>query len=282
MVKIKANAKLNLMLRIVGKKSDGYHLLQMINVPINIFDEISIEPFENGFKQTFIPNIDCPLEKTTLYKAYNLFSSWLGFNPGIKITVKKEIPPGSGMGGGSSDAGFFLKYLSKVYDVKLNEQKISEIATKVGADVPFFIYNKPAFVTGIGEKVFPLNNFPNLIFLVIVPDFSISTSWAYSQVKLPLTKNELDSNLINSIENLEALKSIMRNDLESIAEKSFPAIIDIKNFFRTTGAEFSMMTGSGSAVFGIYKDKEKVLKAKEITKELFKNYRVFICHTIGA
>ncbi len=282
MVTLKANAKLNLMLRIIGKLPNGYHLLEMLNVPISIADEMYIEFSCNGLEQIFNPPLDCSLEKTTIYKAYQLISSWLRIKPAIKIVVNKHIPSGSGLGGGSSDAGFFIKYITEHYGIHLDQQKISEVANYVGADVPFFLFNKPAFVRGIGEAVFPINHFPDLHFLVIVPDFSISTSWAYSQVKLQLTKKEEHSNLKYSHIDLNSLKDIMHNDLEAIAEKQFPAIIDIKKFLKTNGAEIAMMTGSGSAVFGIYENIEKAKKAELKAKLTFNKYKTFICQTIGA
>jgi 4-diphosphocytidyl-2-C-methyl-D-erythritol kinase len=282
MVVLNANAKLNLILRIIDKRPNGYHLLEMLNIPISIADEIYLDFSGDGLEQTFNPPLDCSLEKTTIYKAYQLISSWLGFKPGIKVVVNKHIPSGSGLGGGSSDAGFFIKYMTEHYGVNLNQQKITEIANYVGADVPFFIYNKPAIVKGIGEQVFPLNNFPKLLFLLIVPDFSISTSWAYSQVKLKLTKKEEHSNLKYSNIDLNTLKNIMHNDLEVIAERQFPAIIDIKNFLMTNGAEIAMMTGSGSAVFGIFENMEKAKEAELKTKLTFNAYKTFICYTIGA
>jgi len=282
MVVLNANAKLNLMLKIIDKLPNGYHLLEMLNVPISISDEIYIEFSGNKLEQIFNPPLDCSLEKTTIYKAYQLISSWLGFMPAIKIVVNKHIPSGSGLGGGSSDAGFFIKFIAEHFGINLDQQKISEVANYVGADVPFFIYNKPAIVRGIGEKVFTLNNFPKLLFLLIVPDFSISTSWAYSQVKLELTKKEEHSNLKYSNIDLDSLKNLMHNDLEAIAERQFPAIIDLKNFLKTNGAEIAMMTGSGSAVFGIFENIEKAKAAESKTKLVFNTYKTFICHTIGA
>ncbi|MCX7769763.1 MAG: 4-(cytidine 5'-diphospho)-2-C-methyl-D-erythritol kinase [Proteobacteria bacterium] len=279
MERLYANAKLNLMLRIVDKLPNGYHLLEMINVPITLYDELIIEPSE-GFEQIFDPPIDCQPNKTTIYKAYELIKNWVG-DIKLKIRVKKFIPTGAGMGGGSSDAGFFIKYVLDKYNIHLDENMVNEIANKVGADVPFFLYNKPAIVKGIGEKVYPFTKFPELNFLLIVPDFTISTAWAYSKVKLPLTKNERNSILNISIIDENKLLEIMRNDLEDVVKKEFPAIIEIKDFMTSLGAKKVMMTGSGSSVFGIFE--EGLIRSAELkTKEKFTNYRIFTCKTFGA
>ena len=277
---IYANAKLNLMLHIIDRLPNGFHNLEMINVPINLYDEISIEP-DSKFDQFFYPPIDCPLEKTTLYKAYCLLKNWVG-DINLKVSIKKVIPSGSGMGGGSSDAGFFIKYVLEQKKIKWNQKMLTEIANKVGADVPFFLYNKPAIVRGIGEKVIPFKKFPNLNFLIIVPDFSISTKWAYSNVKLPLTKNIYNSKLSNSKISELQLINLMKNDLEVVVEKEYSSIKNIKRFLIERGAKKAMMTGSGSAVFGIFNDKNSLIIAFREAKKQFKSYNIFNCKIIGA
>jgi 4-diphosphocytidyl-2-C-methyl-D-erythritol kinase len=280
MEKVLANAKLNLLLRIVDKLPNGYHQLEMINVPIELYDEIAIKP-NKQFEQIFYPPLDCPYNRTTIFKAYDLLKNWFG-DVNLKISVKKQIPQGSGMGGGSSDAAAFIKYVINKKNKSLDKKMINEIANKVGADVPFFLHNRPALVKGIGEEVFPFLKFPELNFLIIVPNFSVSTAWAYGQVKLPLTKNTLNSILNISEINEELLYNIMENDLEPIVEKEFPAIIELRKFMISLGAKKAMMTGSGSAVFGIFKDKESAEFASIKAKETFKSYKVFICKTLGA
>lgn len=280
MVKIYPNAKLNLMLRIVDRLPTGYHLLEMINVPINLYDEITIKP-DKEFSQTFYPPIDCKPEKTTIFKAYELLKKWVG-EINLSVTIKKGIPTGAGMGGGSSDAGFFIKYILEQKKIKLDRKTLDEIANKVGADVPFFLYNKPALIKGIGEKVIPFKKFPNLHFLILVPDFTISTAWAYSNVKLPLTKNKHNSILNISEINEVQLTNLMENDLEKVVETEFPVIREIKSFLIDMGAKKAMMTGSGSAVFGIFKDKSFVNKASLEAKKVFKSYKIFTCETLGA
>lgn len=280
---IKANAKLNLRLKIIGKLTNGYHLLEMINVPVTIFDEIQVSYEELPvLVQFFDPPLDCADDKTTIFKAYNLLSSWVGRPFSLNVKIKKIIPSGSGMGGGSSDAAAIIKVVSKKYDLKIDESRMEEIANKVGADVPFFLYNRPAFVEGIGEKITVYHKFPHLYFVVVVPDFSISTKWAYSQVNLPLTNKNINSNLKSSEMCLDRLMEAIENDLERIAEKAYPKINEIKSFLLKTGAQVAIMTGSGSAVVGLFVKESHMARSFEKCKDAFLNYKVFSCTTIGA
>lgn len=283
-MKLLANGKLNLYLKVIGKKSNGYHLLNMINVPIDLYDHITLETTHSNspyIKQSFSLPIDCPLEKSTLYKAFEFAKRHINLKHGYVVTVEKHIPMGSGMGGGSSDAAVFLKEILKDYTVDFNEVLLSEIAHMVGADVPFFIYNKPAFIEGIGEKITILNDFPTLYFVIVVPDFNISTRWAYENFKLPLTKEKDNINIKNSKIDLFLLLEIMENDLEKAVVKSYPKVLEVKNFLESTGALKAMMTGSGSAVFGLFDDMAVWEKAFITAEKFYQGYKVFKCKTIG-
>lgn len=281
---VKANAKLNLYLKIVGKRSDNYHLLNMINVPIDIYDEMVIEigPSKNlQLKQGYSTKLDCATENTTIYKAFQVVKGFLPDNIVIDVYVTKNIPQGSGMGGGSSDAAFFIKRLSEYFGFSLTPSLICDISTKVGADVPFFLYNKPAFLEGIGEIVFPYEQFPEMKFLVIVPDFSISTRWAYEQFKINLTKISDNINIKNLKFSFDRIISYMANDLQDVVLEKNVAVKKIIDFLERNGAIRAMMTGSGSAVFGIFKDNNSLDAADLAAKESLTHYKVFKCKTIG-
>lgn len=281
---VKANAKLNLYLKIIGKRVDNYHLLNMINVPIDIYDEMTIEisPFKSlQLKQGYSTKLDCSIEKTTIYKAFQVVKGFLPDNIIIDVYVTKNIPQGSGMGGGSSDAAFFIKRLSEYFDFSLTHSLICEISTKVGADVPFFLYNKPAFLEGIGESVFPYEQFPEMKFLVVVPDFSISTKWAYEQIKIDLTKINDNINIKNLKLSFDQIINYMANDLQDVVLEKYTAVQKIIDFLERNGAVRAMMTGSGSAVFGIFKDNSCLDAAELAAKENLKQYKVLKCKTIG-
>ncbi len=277
---IYCNAKLNLYLKIIGKRKDGYHLLNMINVPITVYDEMTIEfnQGKDGLIQHFEPEIDCSDDKTTLYKSYQIFRNFIPKNTVISIGLKKVIPEGSGMGGGSSNAAFFIKELVKNYKIELKEELISEIANRVGADVPFFLFNRPAFLEGIGERVFPFKSFPALNLVVIKPDFSVNTKWAYSLVSNISEPAFFKKGSIS----LKELISIMSNDLEAVVEEKYFEIKKIKNFLYNNKALKAMMTGSGSSVFGIFGSPEDAEIAYREAKQSFISYKVFKAETIGA
>lgn len=284
MDRLLANAKLNLYLKIVGRKDNGYHLLNMINVPINLYDVVSIEAVasqEAEIFQTFSIPIDCPLEKTTIAKGFELLKKHIRFSQKFLVKVEKNIPIGSGMGGGSSDAAVFINYLLRVLKINLTDELIIEIANNVGADVPFFLFNKPAFVEGIGEKLTTFLRFPTLYFVIIVPDFSISTRWAYENFKLTLTKKEDDINIKNLQIDKNLLLNIMHNDLESPVLAKYPVVGEIKTFLEKKGALKAMMTGSGSAVFGVFEDEFLAERVYLESRANFLNYKVFKSKTIG-
>ncbi|MCX7990839.1 MAG: 4-(cytidine 5'-diphospho)-2-C-methyl-D-erythritol kinase [Proteobacteria bacterium] len=278
---IYCNAKLNLYLKVVGKREDGYHLLNMINVPISIYDrmEIDIKEGEGRLIQKFEPPVNCIPEKTTIYRAFQIMKKFLPEDINIVVNIEKVIPEGSGLGGGSSDSAFFIKKLAEVFKIEIDNNLIFKIANQVGADVPFFIFNKPAYLEGIGEMVYPYKSFPALNFLVIKPDFSINTGWAYSNVRdFSLPNDTFKQDYIKA----EDIFRYMENDLEKIAEGKFFEIKKIKNFLYNNDAKKAMMTGSGSAVFGIF-EKEDVIKDVFLeAKKTFPEYKIFKAHTIGA
>lgn len=281
---ILANAKLNLMLRIVGKREDGYHLLKMINVPIDLYDEVDLKIKETkaqSLLQSFSVPLDCSMEKTTIYKAYQLLKRHIPEFCELSVHITKKIPMGSGLGGGSSDAAFFIKEICKSFDINITETLLAEVANTVGADVPFFLFNVPAVVEGIGEKVIPLKRFPRLYFVVVVPDFAVSTKWAYENVKMPLTNKVDDINIKNSEIDLRTLLGIMENDLEEPVTERYPAIKEIEGALIRQGALKAMMTGSGSAVFGIFDTVDVWERAFEAIKKSFSSFQVIKCKTIG-
>ncbi len=283
-MKYLANAKLNLYLNIVGKNKKNYHLLEMVNVPVDIYDEIEMEFKEASLtclNQSFFPPIDCAVEKSTIYKAFSVLKKYIAEPISVAVSVKKGIPAGSGMGGGSSDAAFFIKLLCEKFSIKMTQKLIDEISERVGADVPFFLFNKPAFVYGIGEKVSPYHNFPLLYFVVVVPHFSVSTKWAYENFKMALTKNGDDINIKNSKPDLTTLLKVMKNDLEGVVAARYPVIGEIKGFLAEKGALKAMMTGSGSAVYGVFDNLADCEAAYRAARDKFLSYRVYLCKTIG-
>ena len=266
-----APAKINLFLDVLNKRDDGYHNLSMIMQTIDLCDEIDIEKAE---KISLECNKDgIPLnEKNLVWKAADLFFEYTKINGGCKIYLKKVIPDGAGLGGGSSDAAQVLIALNEIYDTKLSNEQLKGIAVKIGADVPFFIEKGCCLAEGIGDILTPIENNTNPYVLVYKPEVSISTKWVYESLNLNNKKEKNKDELIELLRvgNMKFYDGIF-NVLEDVSITKYPEIEDVKNKFKNLGATNAMMTGSGSAVFAIFIDE---IKAKEALGH-FEKERIF-------
>ena len=266
-----APAKINLFLDVLNKRDDGYHNLSMIMQTIDLCDEIDIEKAE---KISLECNKDgIPLnEKNLVWKAADLFFEYTKINGGCKIYLKKVIPDGAGLGGGSSDAAQVLIALNEIYDTKLSNEQLKGIAVKIGADVPFFIDKGCCLAEGIGDILTPIENNTNPYVLVYKPEVSISTKWVYESLNLNNKKEKNKDELIELLRvgNMKFYDGIF-NVLEDVSITKYPEIEDVKNKFKNLGATNAMMTGSGSAVFAIFVDE---IKAKEALGH-FEKERIF-------
>jgi len=276
-------AKINLRLEILSKREDGYHEIETIFHKISIFDEISLEA-TSGHKITLTVNDPAvPSDKTNLvYKAASLLFKSIGINPGIKIDLKKKIPSGAGLGGGSSNAAVTLTGLNNLLNLKLSKQELTEIALRLGADVPFFLTDSTtAYASGIGEKIKSIETFDKMWFLVIFPGFTVSTAWAYNSFnKYNLLTKTTNNNIINNYTmDINTVKSSLYNDFESVVNKRHPEVTLIKEQLLKTGAQGALLSGSGSSVFGIYPDEESVQKASSRIKSRSKQ-KIFIAQSL--
>ena len=267
------NAKLNLGLNIVSKRSDGYHNLETIFLPVGhksknvecsnpLCDilEIIKSNDDNDEFITFGNTINCQPEKNLVWKAYQAFKNACPTEISKhKIYLEKHLPDGAGMGGGSADATFTLKLLNKLNDNILPDDKLFDIALSLGADCPYFIYNTPSYASGIGEILEPIDiNLDGYWIAIVKPEVSISTKEAFSMItpKQPMT------NLRDLVKlPIETWKEHIFNDFELSMFSLHPEISDIKERLYDNGAIYASMTGSGSAFFGIFKSKEDAEKA---------------------
>ena len=240
-------------------------------VTTDLCDEIDIEKAE---KISLECNKDgIPLnEKNLVWKAADLFFEYTKINGGCKIYLKKIIPDGAGLGGGSSDAAQVLIALNEIYDTKLSNEQLKGIAVKIGADVPFFIEKGCCLAEGIGDILTPIENNTNPYVLVYKPEVSISTKWVYESLNLNNKKEKNKDELIELLRvgNMKFYDGIF-NVLEDVSITKYPEIEDVKNKFKNLGATNAMMTGSGSAVFAIFVDE---IKAKEVLGH-FEKERIF-------
>jgi len=272
---INSNAKINLGLRVVNKRNDDFHNIESIFIEINLHDTISFYPskkFELCCNDKAIP-ID---ENNTIYKTYSIITKKYNFKSQYKIFLNKNIPVKSGLGGGSSNAACVINILNKLENLNLTKTKKLSIAASVGSDVPFFLDGKIKFVQGRGE-ILKHHKSPilrNLFIILIIPQFTISTKWAYQNLK-----KTLDESLVcDKFPPLDASIDwkFFKNDFEAVVGSAYPEIFEIKEFLYNNGALYSGLSGSGSTMFGIYNDKELI---KQVHKKFIK-YRTIIVSPI--
>ncbi len=268
---IRAPAKINLGLNVIRKRKDGYHDLNTIFYPISLYDEITIVPSEKlSFKCS-----NKPLEQddnNLILKAVQLMEEEAHRTFNLDIFLLKNIPVGAGLGGGSSDAAAILLYLNKNFDLKLTSGNLREIAFTLGSDVPFFLNPLPSFAESRGEILQPVNlNIPYPI-LIVNPGIHIQTRSAFQRIMPAPPVYDL-RNIFLSTPDYVALKEFVTNDFEPVIFDAYPEIGDIKSKMYYTGALFSLMTGSGSTVFGIYEEMETALIAE---KEFRESYYTFL------
>ncbi len=244
-----APAKLNLFLEVIGQREDGYHLIESLFARISLYDVIYIDarPAENTEICVQFNYYDIDPTENTVYRAIEKFSSYSGVSFFAKVEVNKYIPPGSGLGGASSDASVVLKWLNKRFDC-FSDEELYNLAMEVGSDVGFFMMEKSyAIVKGRGEVVEPVNGLKKMRFVVFYPNLSISTSLVYKSLKL--TYNPISVNISNLRHGFPVL---WFNRLQGVVEEMFP---DYKVMIKEIEANLSkpfVMTGSGSAFFGVW------------------------------
>lgn len=260
-------AKLNLGLKITGKRDDGYHYLHTIFCLINLFDEIKIQIIDNSNKISIIEHQQAWHYSTDLtYKAAMILQEYTKTKRGVNIKIKKTIPSGSGLGGGSSNAATVLLVLNNLWQCNLSFDELKLLALKLGADVTFFLYGKNAIAKGIGEIFSPIV-IPKQYFILIKPSFGIPTKNIFNNID----KINLSSYDINSIELLNSKE----NDLLNVAIKMYPQLSNIKNALSKYGNV--SMSGSGSTLFLSYNNKNEAIN---IYEELKNMYTVFLVESI--
>jgi 4-diphosphocytidyl-2-C-methyl-D-erythritol kinase len=274
-VRIRAPAKINLRLEVLGLREDNYHEILSWVYPVSLWDEIRLERIEKGvYLECDHPQVP---EEDLSVKAAKLFLRYTGLKMGIKIKLKKNIPIGSGLGGGSSDAASTLRGLMELSGFQLEEKELFELGSQLGSDIPFFLKGKPALIGGRGERI--IQELPPLkLFLVILyPKKPLSSSAIYRLYDLSLTKGGGENRIIRDFPPRK-WEEFLYNALEEVAERVLPEIKEMKNLLRQKGAKGVLMTGSGSAVFGIYEREEEARSAFEFLKAF--DWEVFLVETL--
>jgi 4-diphosphocytidyl-2-C-methyl-D-erythritol kinase len=262
-MRIRAPAKVNLSLRVVGKRRDGYHLIDSIMVPVSLYDEIEIKRARPGAKLSVAcddPKIPSG-EKNLAYKAAALLLGKDAAKTPVAIHIRKRIPAGAGLGGGSSDAAAVLVGVNRLLRLKKSRRQLLRLAGRIGADAPFFVLGRPARARGIGERLEPLKSPGRLWLVVVYPGFPISTAWAYRSLSFKLTKNIEKTSLNSFVRPLHVGAIDLVNDLEKPVFRRYPKVARLKRKLAEAGAAGTLMSGSGSSVFGIFSSGDKARKA---------------------
>ncbi len=295
MFSLLAPAKINWSLNVLNTRPDGYHNIISLLQCIELFDELS---FEHSKNIEIISNVDIPIEKNLIYKTALAIKEHYKIDAGARIVLTKYIPSGAGLGGASTDAAHTLMGLNKLWKLGLDRYELSAIGEKIGSDVPFFFYCPMGIVEGRGEIVTPINIEPSYTLLLVKPPVSVSTAWAYEKLKIhrsrsyqsqsnktivdELTKKEGIRDNIRLIykalieKDFSLLYGLIKNDFESIIIAHFSIIGKIKKELLDAGAYLAMMTGSGSVVFGLFKNRHEAI----IASKRFKSFWCSVVNTL--
>jgi 4-diphosphocytidyl-2-C-methyl-D-erythritol kinase len=260
-LKFKTPAKVNLGLHVHGKREDGFHELETIFQMVSLFDDVELELLSSGIKlECDMPGI--PTDDTNLVckAALLLRKSYQVEGKGVSIRIKKKIPFGAGLGGGSGNAAGVLMGLNRLWDLNIDREKLFTLAAELGSDVPFFLTSPCALGKGRGERLKVLESCSKFQVLLVFPGFPIATSWVYQNLRLKLTKRPNNISILRknlSLSNITSLGSQLYNDLESVVIQKFPEVKVVKDELWAWGALGVLLSGSGSTVFGIFDDPEK-------------------------
>ena len=280
-MKMKAYAKVNISLDIVGKREDGYHLLKMIMQNIDLYDEIILEKNNKDIiiecNKSYVPTDS----RNLAYKAAMAFKERYDISEGVKIKIVKNIPVSAGLAGGSTDAAAVLKIMNKLFEVNASDEELMELGLKLGADIPYCIKGGTALCEGVGEVITELKPFKDKIIVLVKPSFGVSTKEVYKGFDIEKVKKHPETEmLIKAMEDndLNYVAYNMKNLLENVTLKKHKILINLKEEMNKYGAINSMMSGSGPTVFAFFDDMLKAQKCFEKMKE--KYTEVFLTRTI--
>lgn len=270
-ISLKALAKINLGLDVLGKREDGYHEVRMVMQTIHLYDRVEI-------KKTRSPHIHVETnlyylpvnEDNLVYRAAKLMKDEFQIKEGVRIVLQKFIPVAAGLAGGSSDAAAVLVGMNRIFNLGLKQNKLMELGLKIGADVPFCIMRGTALAEGIGEKLTALPPMPKCPVLIAKPAISVSTKAVYEGLKLydGMEHPDIDG-VMEGIQqkDLKGVASHMGNILETVTIPMYPVIEDIKKLMLENGALNAMMSGSGPTVFGLFPNEKEIRRSYEALKQ---------------
>jgi 4-diphosphocytidyl-2-C-methyl-D-erythritol kinase len=276
-MKTKSFAKVNLGLEVLKKREDDYHEIRTLFQTIDLFDVLEFRTVATNTIRLLGNDETVPWnEDNLIFKAVQLLQDRFNLSQGIEVRVTKNIPPGRGLGGGSSNAALALYALNKIWSLNLSKKGLMELGKTIGADVPYFLEGGLCLGAERGDKITPLGDLAPLSCLLVLPSFSISTSSVYGDFEFTLTSRDKDSKIIKFLTDRNIC--FLENRLEETIFSPYPQLRDIKNLFQRLGSELSLVSGTGSAVFGLFSDRDK---AKRGLRELKEKYPSLLVETLS-
>jgi 4-diphosphocytidyl-2-C-methyl-D-erythritol kinase len=279
-----AFAKVNLSLRVLGRRADGYHEISTVFQTVTLHDTLTFETTTDERLELICSDSEIPTDESNLIlRAAAALRERFGVRRGARVRLEKRIPAGGGLGGGSSDAAIALVALARLWKIETNREELVELAAYLGADVPFFLTGGTALGEGTGTRISPLEDAPKMHFVIVTADVRVSTAEAYKLLNAPaLTKAGGVVNL--SVSRTEAdfsdfLSVEMRNDFEAVVTSAHAEIGRALDALRRAGARRAMLSGSGSSVFGVFENEGEAERACEVLKAE-SGWQVFACATL--
>lgn len=285
-IQLKSRAKINLSIDVLGKREDGYHLVEMIMQTIDLADIIKISIIEEDKIKIKSNSINIPLDMDNIvYKAANLIKTKFNIKTGVEIYIEKNIPVAAGMAGGSSNAAAVLIGLNKIFDLNLNEEELQVLGLTLGADVPFCISGGASLAENIGEELTDIEGLHSDTFILVCkPNIFVSTKDVYEEIDSKQIEKRPDNNLLIELlknNDVNLLAKNMYNVLEEVTKNKYPIIGEIEDTMLEQGALGSMMSGSGPTVFGLYKNKNDANRCKDILQKKHKEVYVVKSYNRG-
>ena len=280
-LKLLSPAKVNLRLDVLGKREDGYHEIESIMTKVSLYDDVFLS-IEDGEALEVTCTGQAPSgEKNIAHKAATAILDRSSSRVRVRIEVIKNIPVAAGLGGGSSNAATVLLGLNKMLDIGLSKNELMKIGARMGADIPFFIFERPAIARGIGERLEEIN-LPQLWFVLVNPNIPVSTADVYRgmNLKFGLTKKGFGINMSNFNNGVRGVSRILHNDLEGVALRMHPEIGFVKDTVRAAGAIGTLMSGSGATVFGLFESREEAYAAFASLSSRPEGWRIFVAENI--
>jgi 4-diphosphocytidyl-2-C-methyl-D-erythritol kinase len=281
-LRLESPAKVNLRLEILKRREDGYHELRTVFQKISLHDTLCFSLKRGRGVSITADHPGLPVGKKNLvYRAVQSMLEVSGDRGGVHVEIEKRIPLGAGLGGGSSNAATTMKALNQLLEMNLPDKELMRMGLEIGADVPFFFLESAAIGSGIGERLEKVK-LPNLWYVLIYPDFEVSTRWAYRN--FGLTKQQFHINLHRFLKTPDGISRILLNHLEAVVSKKYPQIDVMKKTLLSAGALGAVMTGSGPTVFGLFPDGKSADGAYEKVGKMVrsKGWEVFRAHSITA